>query len=104
MGVQGGIFIGVGNMDQAVEYKLTENESGSNKKEQFAYTMYTDLQTLTHALAGNDRVTQHGVSSDGPKIERFEGRSSNKSKHIHPEPRMKRADAAERIYGWAEES
>ena len=63
--VQGGVIIGVGNMEQALGSNLTENGERNNKKEQVPTSMFTELHKITHVLTQNREEGLNGlVTSD----------------------------------------
>ena len=73
-GGQGGIFSGVGNMAQAVEYRLTENVGSRNKKEQVLTTMYTDVPKIIQELGLSREETlqtNKGLVAMGQKMDGF---------------------------------
>ena len=48
--VQGGIISGVGNMAQAVESKLAENDERNKKQEQVPTAVFTELHKITQLV------------------------------------------------------
>lgn len=64
---QWGIFSGVGNMAQAVGYKLTENEERNSKQDCVMHAMCDGVQNLLQAIGGCEE-TQIGLVAMGRKL------------------------------------
>ena len=73
MDVQGKIVGGVGNLAQAVEIKLTENEQRNGKKEQVLETLHTGPHQIIHELGLNREATLETKKALVPMGQKLKG-------------------------------